>query len=210
MKHLLSSLRHAWVDCAPGCWQQIRNMWVETPVNSVPWNQSSSSGSKEFLDHIGKQINTELLSCRGDRRGRELPAACCFSAGKVALRFWCPDYAVLASLKGPEDHIAPVLLIIDQSPDSKKSLRAVVPKSKSYPPFWFWGLFGTWAEPCQVWQAVVWRSWVWVLASQPCWKQSTWTKTHPGMRVVSPPRDSWQHLETFSLITEERGVLLAS
>ena len=128
MQHLLSSLRHAWVDCAPGCWQQIRNTWVETPVNSVPWNQSSSSGSKEFLDHIGKQINTDLLSCRGDRRGRELPAVCCFSAGKAALKFWCPDYAVhaaLASLKGPEDHIAPVLLIMYQSPDSKKSLRAV-------------------------------------------------------------------------------------
>lgn len=71
VKHLLSSLRHAWANCAPGCWQQIRNTWVETPVNSVPWNQSSSSGSKEFLDHVGKQINTELLSCRGD----QLPAA---------------------------------------------------------------------------------------------------------------------------------------
>lgn len=67
MKHLLSGLRNTWAVCAIWCWQQTRNTWIETPLYSVHWNQSSSSGSKGFLDHSGKHINTELVSCKGDR-----------------------------------------------------------------------------------------------------------------------------------------------
>lgn len=60
MKHLLSSLRYAWVDRVPGCWATDEEHVSSDSSQFCTLNQSSSE-SKEFLDLIGKQIKSSCL-----------------------------------------------------------------------------------------------------------------------------------------------------